>query len=58
MPSFFMQILLRDDGGLPTLRAVGDGLLFLGGEMWPSLLGAGLGWGLSRLWRIRRTAAG
>ncbi len=43
MGGFLLQIVFRDGSIVPTLSAVGDGLMFLGMEMWSSLLGAALG---------------
>ena len=56
MGSFFLSIVFRDGATGPTLSAVGDGLMFLGMEMWSSLLGAALG-AVVMTFRRRRSAA-
>lgn len=53
IPGFALVILTHEAGAFPTLDAIGSALMFLGMEMWSSLLGAALGWAIAR-YRIRR----
>ncbi len=64
MPQFFLLILsqaLADPwttvGNHPALPSILFPFLFIAQEMWPSALGAALGWGASRLSPARRTPA-
>ena len=56
MPGFAWVILNHEGGTFPTLEAFGSALMFLGGEMWSSLLGAALGCWLSKARKSVRAA--
>jgi hypothetical protein len=64
MPRFFLLVLpdalanpWASEGNHPAVPSILFPLMFLAQEMWASLLGAALGWGVSRLWRARRATA-
>ncbi len=64
MPQFFLIILNHAlqapwtaVGNHPALPNILFPFLFVAQEMWPSALGAALGWGASRLWPARRPIA-